>query len=94
MGTGNLNTFIVCERCGKKLIERKPNGIFHFMFGKPGEGNIIAPVEMFIQGNVKIRCLRRGCGHWQILNYLPNIFQSDEKSETDCVQKETKNLGG
>lgn len=87
MGNGNIkNPFVCCEKCGKKLIERKSNGIFHFMFGKPGEGSSVAPVEMLIQGNVKIRCLRRNCGHWQILSYLPNIFQSD-KTEADCEQK-------
>jgi hypothetical protein len=94
MGNGNIkNEFIVCERCGKKLIERKFNGIFHFIFGKPGEGNVVAPVEMFIQGNIKIKCLRRSCGHWQVLSYLPNIFQSEENLKQDCG-KEIKNLGG
>lgn len=94
MGSNTLkSSFVCCEQCGKKLIERKNNGIYHFMFGKPGEGNIVAPVEMFIQGNIKIKCLRRSCGHWQILSYLPNIFQSGETPEADCEQ-ENKNLGG
>lgn len=81
MGSNHLNTFITCERCGKKLIERKTNGIFHFIFGKPGEGNVIAPVEMFIQGNIKIRCLRRSCGHWTVLSYLPNVFDKAENKD-------------
>ena len=47
-------TFIACEKCGKRLIERKRNGIWHFIFGKPGgNGNSFIPVEMFIQGNLK-----------------------------------------
>jgi hypothetical protein len=73
--------FVNCEKCGKKLIERRPNGILHFIFGKPSDSNNEhIPVEMFLQGNVKMKCLRRGCNHWQVINYLPNIFQS-EKSE-------------
>ena len=87
MGSSNLNTFIVCERCGKKLIERMPNGVFHFIFGKPGEGRTEAPVDLYIQGNIKIRCIRRTCGHWQILSYLPNLFQSGDKPEVDCANK-------
>jgi hypothetical protein len=92
MGNGNLKTqFIVCEKCGKRLIERKPNGIFHFIFGKPGENNSTAPVDMYIQGNMKIKCLRRTCNHWQVLSYLPNVFQSSADTlEADCGV-ETKN---
>ena len=74
--------FIACEKCGKRLIERKRNGIWHFIFGKPGgNGNSFIPVEMFIQGNVKIKCLRRSCGHWQVLNYFPTVFQSEDFSD-------------
>jgi len=75
------NNFEVCEKCGKRLIERMPNGLWHFIFGKPkDEFKTFVPVEMFIQGNLKIKCLRRSCGHWNTLNYFPNVLQS-EKSE-------------
>lgn len=91
MGSGNVgSTFIVCKKCGKKLIERKKNGIWHFVFGKPkGDGNNFIPVEMFIQGNVKIKCLRRSCGTWQTLNYFPNVFedQSEATSEQTVPKK-------
>jgi hypothetical protein len=81
-------SFVVCEKCGKKLIERKANGIFHFVFGKSGENNSTAPVDLYIQGNLKIKCLRRSCGHWQVLTYLPNVFQSSENLEaSDCEKK-------
>jgi ribosomal protein L37AE/L43A len=87
MGMSDIKTFISCSKCGKKLIERKKNGIWHFIFGKPGEnGNAFIPVEMYIQGNVKIKCLRRTCGHWEILNYFPSVFQSEE-SESQTVQE-------
>ena len=83
----DIKTFVSCERCGKKLIERKKNGIWHFIFGKPvGDGNLFIPVEMYIQGNVKIKCLRRTCGHWQVLNYFPNAFQSEE-SDSQTVPR-------
>jgi hypothetical protein len=86
MGNSDLKTnFITCEKCGKRLIERKTNGIFHFIFGKPGKENSFIPVEMYIQGNVKIKCLRRTCGHWQVLNFFPAVFQSSDKLESDCA---------
>lgn len=87
-------TFIACTKCGKRLIERKKNGIWHFIFGKPGgNGSTFIPVEMFIQGNLKIKCLRRSCGEWQILNYFPTVFQSEEISERQkTVVKKNENL--
>jgi hypothetical protein len=88
MGSPDLKNFVTCAKCGKKLIERKKNGIWHFIFGKPGgNGNMFIPVEMYIQGNVKIKCLRRTCGHWQTLNYFPNSFEmQSEESESQTVQ--------
>jgi ribosomal protein L37AE/L43A len=64
--------FILCEKCGKRLIERMENGLWHFVFGKSQQGCQYVPVEMYIHGNVKIKCLRRGCGHWNVLNFFPN----------------------
>ena len=84
MGSQDLKTFITCPKCGKKLIERKKNGIWHFIFGKPEGGSSFIPVEMYIQGNVKIKCLRRTCGFWSTLNYFPPVFQSEE-SESQTV---------
>lgn len=92
MGNDNLEkgTFITCPVCGKRVIERKKNGLFHFIFGKPSKTDKgFVPVEMFIQGNIKIKCLRRTCGHWFTLNYLPNIFQSDE-TPNQVVQGQRK----
>jgi hypothetical protein len=67
--------FFVCEKCGKKLIERDENGLWHFVFGKyrDEEGNIlgVAPVDMYIYGSVKLKCLRRGCDCWNVLNFFP-----------------------
>lgn len=74
-----------CSACGKVLIERKKNGLWHFVFGKgfsDNENNVFIPVEMFIQGNIKMRCLRRSCrkqnpNHWNSFNFWPN---SDQES--------------
>jgi len=83
-------SFVVCEKCKKRLIERLPNGLWRFRFGKrPGKENAI--VEMLIHGSLKIRCFRDYCGHINTLNYLPNIddFQSpqSEASQPDQAEK-------
>ena len=31
------------------------------------------PVIMYIHGSIKMRCFRKDCGHWNVLNFLPNI---------------------
>lgn len=67
--------FLTCEKCGKRLIERQPNGIFCFIFGKKrdkdGKLYEFCPVEILIHGSIKMRCLSRECGHWNIFNYFP-----------------------
>ncbi len=83
----------VCEKCKKKLIERKENGLWHFAFGKyrDDDGNLlgIPPVEMYIYGSVKIKCLRRGCNHWNILNFFPFRYV-DVPNENDLEVNENK----
>jgi len=38
------------------------------------------PVIMYIHGSIKMRCFRKDCEHWNILNFLPysdtDLFQS------------------
>jgi hypothetical protein len=67
--------FVTCEMCGKRLIERKANGMWHFAFGRCRDENGIltgqVPVDIYIYGSLKIKCLRRRCGHWNVLNYFP-----------------------
>lgn len=77
-----------CWKCKKNLIERLPNGIFRFMFGKKGEYDS-APVEILIHGNIKMRCLKRTCREWNVFNFFP--FQ--EQSETK-FSKNNKKEGG
>jgi len=61
--------FVTCEKCGKKLIERLPNGLWRFRFGKRDNG--ISVVDMEIHGSIKMQCLKRSCKHINVLNYFP-----------------------
>lgn len=77
-----------CEKCGKPLIERLPNGCWKFKFGKskkylPGNGerSLWNPVLMYIHGSIKMRCFRSSCGHWNVFNYFPNVNQEEKKSD-------------
>jgi hypothetical protein len=67
----NGKVTIFCSACGKKLLERLPNGIWKFQFGKR-EGSVPV-VDIEIQGSLKMQCLRRSCRHVNILNYFPNV---------------------
>lgn len=61
--------FIYCDKCGKKLLERMENGLFRFQFGNREGG--VPVVDMEIQGNIRMKCIRRSCRHENILNFLP-----------------------
>lgn len=67
MGINDL-IFITCEKCGKNLIQRLPNGLFRFRFGRGSDGR--TPVDMVIHGNLKMDCLRGTCDHVQIINFF------------------------
>ena len=56
--------------CGKKLIKRKPNGIFVFKFGKDNENQPV--VDMEISGSIKIKCLRKSCQKTNVISFFPN----------------------
>ena len=61
---------IVCKQCGKAIIRRQPNGIWHFVFGRQVGGNRPA-VDMLVHGNIKLKCWRSECGYTNTLNFLP-----------------------
>jgi len=76
--------FVVCEKCKKILLERLPNGLWHFVFGrqnkfKQGNSKKQPPIDMFIHGSIKMKCWRGDCNHWNILNWLP--YGEDFKEE-------------
>lgn len=83
-------TFIHCEKCGKRLIARLPNGLYHFVFGKRIGNDTGPPVEVFIHGSLKIRCLRRSCGHMNVLTYFPHTMR-DNQPKAEDPEKALKN---
>ena len=71
--------FLYCAVCGKRVLERKQNGLFKFVFGRNQNDTGNPPVEMFIHGSIKMRCLRRSCrgehpDHWNVFNFFPHTF--------------------
>jgi len=70
-----VKNFYKCKKCGKIIIERRTDGLFHFVFGKSGKSGKRPPVEIIIHGNVKMRCLRRNCDTWNTFNFLPENWE-------------------
>ena len=77
--------FYRCEKCGKKIIERLPNGLWKFAFGRQrvevdDKGDPVSidkcafepVVEILIRGSIKMKCIRRECGHHTLLPFYPN----------------------
>jgi hypothetical protein len=62
-GEPEVTGFICCPECGKRLIRKTKSGRFHFIFGKfRGES---PPVEIYIEGEIRMKCLRhRSCNAW------------------------------
>lgn len=69
--------FVKCEICGKKLLQRLPNGLWQFRFGSDYNGGPL--IDMQVVGSIKMKCIRRECGHINTLNYFPNttVIQAD-----------------
>jgi len=73
----STRNFIVCEKCKKVLLERLPNGLWHFVFGRKSnhgteKSKKQPPIDMLIYGSIKMKCWRNDCDHWNILNWLPH----------------------
>lgn len=74
----NGKSFRYCQKCNKKLIERMPSGMWRFQFGRKFNDNgepidEYVPVDIFIHGSLKIKCLKKSCGHWNVFHYFPNF---------------------
>jgi hypothetical protein len=95
----NKRIFIKCEVCGKRLIERLPNGLWSFSFGRPipeDRNNPtmmekIAPVRLLVHGSIKIRCLRKSCrlkypDHWNVLNFFPTSAKHVPGEESNAIE--------
>ena len=68
-----MPSWINCQQCGKKLLQRKQNGIFIFRFGRSSSQESF--VEMEIMGSVRMKCFRRGCGSINVVNFFPEQFK-------------------
>lgn len=62
--------WVICEKCGKKLLRRKPNGVFVFKFGRNSTGEDVVHLEMF--GSIKMKCFRENCQHVNIVTLFPS----------------------
>lgn len=74
--------FVYCEKCKRILIERLPNGLWKFAFGKSSDKHgrkKTPPVEMLIRGDIKMKCFRNTCEHWTVLTHIPFPIQESEK---------------
>lgn len=70
------HTFLHCEKCGKRLLERLSNGLFKFMFGKQKDSDLPPPVELYIHGSIKMRCW--ACSHFTIFDYFPKNITTNQ----------------
>jgi len=90
---------ILCEKCQLPLIQRLSNGIWKFKFGRQTiqQGNEMVewiPIEFLAHGSLKLKCFRKSCGHWNTLNFLPNVNEIDVISAIGDRIDEIKNLYG
>ncbi len=69
-------SFVYCEKCNKKLLERKPNGVWRFRFGRI-QGKDETIVDILIYGSLQFKCTRRTCGHINTLNFFPGAPGED-----------------
>ena len=68
---------IFCSKCQKPLIKRLPNGLWHFMFGKR-KSSSKPTVDIYVQGNIKMRCWHGDCDGWNTLNFFPVYDENKE----------------
>lgn len=69
-GRREKTSFVYCEQCGKKLLERQPNGVWRFRFGRI-QGSNETIVDILFYGSLRFKCTRRTCGHVNVLNFFP-----------------------
>ncbi len=92
--------FLTCEKCGKRLLERLPNGFFRFIFGrkreKDGTMREYTPVDMLIHGSVQMHCISRECNHVSTFNYFPNTISPNSnitnQSPEDAAKKKREDF--
>lgn len=60
-----------CEKCGKRLLVRKDNGLWVFEFGRYGSKQE-SVVEMEIHGSIRMKCIKKSCRHLNVFDFFPN----------------------
>ena len=83
--------FLICPICKKKILRRRPNGLFSFAFGQwAGKDAVIVDgkevslgptVQIEVFGSLKMRCIRKSCrekhpNFWIIFNFFPSGEES------------------
>ena len=72
------SSFYVCKHCGKRLIQRQSNGVWKFVYGSNPKysSRPFPPVEIYIFGSLKIRCISNKCGKMNTFNFFPGGKES------------------
>lgn len=94
--------FLVCPKCKKKILRRRPNGLFSFAFGQwAGKDTIIVDgkeialgptVQIEVFGSLKMRCIRKSCREkhpdfWIVFNFFP---EEDLETEGQSARAEVQ----
>ena len=84
--SNNDNGWVVCEKCGKRLMRRRKNGIFEFKFGKQRQNKKGCVVQMEILGSIRMKCIGENCDHVNQFEFFPqglnvNVIESSENEK-------------
>jgi hypothetical protein len=92
-----------CELCGKRLIERMPNGLLRFRFGEKydkARGETVYPVvDIKIHGSVQMKCFRSECrinnpDHVNTINFFTPTQPNQESQSQEETGQNSKKEGG
>lgn len=62
-------SWVYCAQCGKRLLKRKPNGVFHLKFGKNNQNEAVIDLKIF--GTIQIKCFREQCQYVNTFTLFP-----------------------
>jgi len=84
-------SWLRCEKCGKKLLQRMPNGLFSFKFGRTNDVDNTPIVDLKVHGSLTMLCLKRDCRHRNVFNYFPPTISIENNKEPQSPkQKQPK----
>lgn len=88
------NGWVLCEKCGKRLLRRKPNGVFSFKFGKRKDESGLPVVDMEIVGSIRVKCWgnisdgKGKCDHVNIINFFPPNLTVKRAGKEQIIKEE------